>query len=92
MEESQKLNVKCQKGSLRAYNLFAADRFNSVAERLGTKDTKLVLSALGKEWRALSDEEKELYHERLREILKKRAKAANENDKQTDNDEKAHSG
>lgn len=93
-DESHKQKQK-KAGPVLPFNLYLSDKFESVSERIGTRKPQAVLAAVGKDWKALSEEEKEVYRERLREIQKEQASAASEatsgNDKQTDNDEKAQS-
>jgi hypothetical protein len=55
-----------------SYTVFYKENYASFANRLGTTTAKVLAPEIGKAWRALSKEEKDVYLEKAREINRER--------------------
>ena len=67
-----------------SFVLYSKENFGAFAERLGTKDFKVVSQEIGKAWKALSKEEKEAYKVRMRELNQQAKQAEEEVDMKCD--------
>lgn len=54
------------------YTVFYKENYASFANRLGITTAKVLAPEIGKAWRALSKEEKDVYLEKAREITRER--------------------
>jgi hypothetical protein len=55
-----------------SYTVFYQENYASLADRLKTTTKKVLAPEMGKAWRALSKEEKDVYVEKAREISRER--------------------